>query len=101
MNFTSILQADKHIKILHCYTEKRTYMWQSEFEKGLSNDFTAYNLKEECVVYSKDIKLKNTFGKLCANFLENTKNFFDIEMENIPTTITYEHALSCFCNVVN
>ena len=48
--------------------EKKPHMWSDEFKRKFMNAFDVINKDEECQVYSNKTRIRNTNGKVKANF---------------------------------
>ena len=101
INAIDILKADKIIKNLYYMGEKKPHMWWDEFEKQLTFAFTTYDKKEQRNVYSEEMRLRTLCEKVNADFLQMTKSTVMLELSRVPINMTYNQALSIFCNVVN
>jgi hypothetical protein len=96
-----IREADEVLKTLFYAGEKPPHMWWSEFEKRLTRAFNAYVKREGRIVHSDSMKIRMLVDKIKADFLTPTKAQLEIELSRVPTSITYEQALSLFRNMVN
>jgi hypothetical protein len=85
-----ICEADKVIKNLFYAGEKPPHMWWSEFEKCLTRAFNAYVKCEGQVVHSDSMKIQMLIDKIKADFLTPTKAQLEIELSQMPMTVTYE-----------
>ena len=101
VNALEITKAEHIINSLFYSGEKKPHMWWSEFEKELTRAFAIYQRVENRQVHSNSMKLRILMSKVQVDFLEQTKAALNIEMSKSPMTLTYEDALSTFCNAVN
>ena len=58
INSIDIAMADIIICTLNYMGEKKPLMWWEEYEKKLCWVFATYNFKENCMVYSDEMKLR-------------------------------------------
>ncbi len=96
-----VTRAEKIIENLFYMGERQPHMWWAEFEKQLTNAFTAYDKKERRQVYSNEMKLRVLLKKIKADFLSSTKSQIEVAFTEVPMTMTYERAMASFRNVVN
>ena len=75
-------------------------MWWSEFEIQIIFAFNALQKNENRQVYSERMKLRTLLEKIKADFLEATKTNIEGSMAAIPMTMTYELAMTAFCNAI-
>ena len=96
-----IRKANEVLKSLFYTGEKPPHMWWAEFEKRLTRAFNAYVRHEGRVVHSDSMKIRMLTDKIKADFLTPTRAQLKIELSRTPMTVTYDQALSLFCNMVN
>jgi hypothetical protein len=89
------------IKNLFYDGKKPPHMWWAEFEKRLTCAFNTYVKQEGRIVHSNSMKICMLIDKIKADFLTPTKAQMEIELSQVPMTMTYEQALSLFRNMVN
>ena len=101
INATIVSEAEKDIESLHYTGEKRPYMWWDRFELRLTKAFATIDKVEDRVVYSDSQKLRLLQKKVNADFLLNTKDYINGEMNKSPMVYTYAEALSSYKSKVN
>ena len=100
-NSKELIFADKILETLFYSGEKQPHMWWEEFEKSLTKAFTIYERYEGRNVYSDQHKLRILIQKVDADFLTSVKTSINLELTRDPVTMTYNQALTNFCNEVN
>ena len=96
-----VTKADRYLDSLYYNGEKRPHMWWERFELLLNETFTIYNKREGRVVHSEDMKLRILCRKVTADFLQVAKSAIQLQLAQVPLTITYDDALTTFRNAVN
>ena len=101
INAMIVSEAEKDIDSLHYTGEKRPYMWWEKFELRLTKAFATIDKEEGRVVYSDRQKLRLLQKKVNADFLQNTRDYINGEMNKTPMVYTYGEAISSYKSKVN
>ena len=84
----AIRDEDNVIEKLQYSGERRPTMWWDEFEKRLAMAFNVYDKKERRQVYSDEMKLRILCRKVDADFLQSTRQIFNIDLTRTQVTMT-------------
>ena len=101
INAMFVSEAKKDIDTLHYTGEKRPYMWWEKFELRLTKAFATIDKVEGCALYSDRQKLRLLQKKVNADFLQNTRDYINGEMNKTPMVYTYDKALASYRSKVN
>ena len=101
INATIVSEAEKDIESLHYTGEKRPYMWWDRFELRITKAFATIDKVEGRVVYSDGQKLRLLQKKVSADFLQNTRDYINGEMNKSPMVYTYREAMASYKSKVN
>jgi len=101
INATIVSEAEKDIESLHYTGEKRPYMWWDRFELRITKAFATIDKVEGRVVYSDSQKLRLLQKKVSADFLQNTRDYINGEMNKSPMVYTYREAMASYKSKVN